>query len=121
MAIDPEFLAAGQRLQGPSMDVETQIDHVLAAHRSEQSELRIGEAVSSLHEAVVSWHESSQSLKEQLFKYGRDRPDDRDEVTARIAGIAMLDIAIAADLGFVTALDEAQRRRTRLTGRRHLV
>jgi hypothetical protein len=107
MAIDPQLLATAQRLQGPSMGVRTQIDRVLAAHRSEQSELRVGEAVSSLHEAVISWHEASQSLKEQLFEYGRDHPDDRDDVTARIAGIAMLDIAIAADLGLVTALDEA--------------
>lgn len=89
------------------MDLETAIDRVLAARRDERSELRVGEAASSLQEPVTSWYESSQSLKERLFEYGGDHPDDRNDVNARIAGLAMLDIAIAADLGLVAALDEA--------------
>jgi hypothetical protein len=107
MAVPPELLAAAERLQGPLMDLEAAIDQVLAARRDEGSELRVGEAASSLQEPVTSWYESSQSLKERLFEYGRDHPDDRDDVNARIAGLAMLDIAIAADLGLVAALDEA--------------
>ena len=69
------------------MDLETAIDRVLAARRDERSELRVGEAASSLQEPVTSWYESSQSLKERLFEYGGDHPDDRDDVNARIAAL----------------------------------
>lgn len=89
------------------MGLATAINRVLAAHRDERSELRVGEAVRSLQQPVASWFESSQSLKERLFQYGGNHPDDRDDVNARIAGLAMLDIAIGTDLGLVAALDEA--------------
>lgn len=135
MGVPNALLAEADSLHGPITDVSIVLRAIRAAHRDarpvpdrdgsdrinkdaergeeevgrgdEPPAMRVGDARDQIVAVTRVWLERSEQLKQRLFEYGQEHPADLDDVTARIAGLSMLDIAVASDVALVAAIDEA--------------
>jgi hypothetical protein len=107
MTIPNELLEKAGQLEATIGQVRHSVDEVLAARHGHRPNLTVRSALDNVDMAVGRWYRQSEQLKEELYEFGQRSESDRGDVTARIAGVTQLDIAVSADLALVAVLDDA--------------
>ena len=87
--------------------VRAAVDHLLAAARDPDSTLTVSAGVDAVQRAVDNWASVTEELERRLQAHAREYPNDRFDAEARLGGIAMLHLSIAADVAILAPFDDA--------------
>lgn len=89
-----------------SRSIEALIDREYSANWDNQP---VGIALTAVEESVENWARVSFDTERDLLDHLDELPSDADAVQARVGGIAMLHLAIAADVATILPFDDAPR------------
>jgi hypothetical protein len=82
------------------------VDALLAAAHDPDSTLTVSAGVDAVQRAVDNWASDTEELERRLQAYAREYPDDRFDAEARLGGVAMLHLSIAADVAILAPFDD---------------
>lgn len=107
MAVPVELLDRLRSLEGPLVGIRSAVNDALSANHDPEMLVTVREAVAALEAAAEQWLAESERIEAALLGYWQERNEDRNDVQARLGGVAMLHLAVAEDVAILVALDSA--------------
>ena len=85
--------------------VRDPVNDLLGAARDASSTLTVDAGVDAVQRAVGEWAAVTEGLEQRLRSHGVEYPADRFDVDARLGGIALLHLSLAADVAALAPFD----------------